>query len=249
MSFLEIRNLSKSFGGFKAVDNVSTTLREGELTALIGPNGAGKTTFYNLLSGRLRPTSGSVTFQGEEVTGLSPHRITQLGMARSFQITNVFAELSVLENVQVALVARHAKGLWLWRSAHRDEGLRDEGLKLLGRLGLAEHAATPCHALPYGDKRLVELALVLATKPKLILLDEPAAGMTPEGTARIIQLIHRLADSGEYTFFLTEHDMDVVFELAERVLVLHHGELLAEGTPDEVRSDPEVRTAYLGEEA
>ena len=249
MSLLEIHNLSKSFGGFKAVDNVSTTLREGELTALIGPNGAGKTTFYNLLSGRLKPTSGSVTFRGETLSGLPPHRITQRGVARSFQITNVFAELSVLENVQVALVARQNKGLRLWRAAHRDEELREEGLELLDRLGLSEHAATPCHALPYGEKRLVELALALATRPKLILLDEPAAGMTPEGTKRITQLIRRLADGGEYTFFLTEHDMDVVFDLAERVLVLHHGELLAEGTPDEVRNNSEVRTAYLGEDA
>lgn len=248
MSLLEITHLSKVFGGFTAVDNVTTKVNEGELTALIGPNGAGKTTFYNMLSGRLTPSRGSVTFRGQAISGLKPHQITKLGIARSFQITNIFADLTVLENVQVSLIARHQQGLQMWQAITGNTALREEALELLARLGLDEYADLPCRTLTYGEKRLVELAIVLATKPSLVLLDEPAAGMTPEGTQRIIELIRQLAASGEYTFFLTEHDMDVVFGLAERILVLHHGSLLAEGTPDTIRNHPEVQAAYLGED-
>src|SRR5690625_3502036 len=182
-TLLQTEGLSKDFGAFRAVHNVSVSLQPSELTALIGPNGAGKTTFYNLVSGRLRPTEGRIRFDGRDVTGLPPHQLTRLGMARSFQITNVFSELTVLENVMVSLVPLQRKGLSLWRSVARDQQLRSEGMAILERVGLADQADTQVATLSYGDKRLVELAIALATAPKLVLLDEPTAGMTPEGTA------------------------------------------------------------------
>ena len=246
--FLQVENVSKAFGHFVAVNDVSLAIPEGEITALIGPNGAGKTTLYNMVSGRLKPTKGSVWFRGSDITGLPPDRISRLGISRSFQITNIFNELTVLENIQVALVARHNKGLNLWQVSARDKRLEDQGLELLARLGLESVARARAGTLSHGDKRRVELAIVLSTEPQLVLLDEPTAGMTPEETHAVVHLIRSLADSGPYTFFLTEHDMDVVFRLAQKICVMHRGELLAEGTPEEIRNDPKVRTAYLGEE-
>lgn len=246
--FLQVENVSKAFGHFVAVNDVSLAIPEGEITALIGPNGAGKTTLYNMVSGRLKPTKGSVWFRGSDITGLPPDRISRLGISRSFQITNIFNELTVLENIQVALVARHKKGLNLWQVSARDKRLEDQGLELLARLGLESVARARAGTLSHGDKRRVELAIVLSTEPQLVLLDEPTAGMTPEETHAVVHLIRSLAASGPYTFFLTEHDMDVVFRLAQKICVMHRGELLAEGTPEEIRNDPNVRTAYLGEE-
>jgi len=247
-SFLEVKGVSKAFGGFVAVNDLSLSLRQGETTALIGPNGAGKTTLYNMLSGRLKPSSGAILFRGADITGLAPHRICKLGISRSFQITNIFNDLTVLENVQVALVARHNKGLDLWRVNARDRELEDQGLDHLARLGLRSLARSRAGTLSYGDKRLVELAIVLATAPSLVLLDEPTAGMTPDETHAVVRLLRGLTEGGSYTFFLTEHDMDVVFGLAGRVVVMHRGELLAEGTPDEIKGDPAVRAAYLADE-
>jgi len=245
---LEARSVTKAFGHFLALRNISLELRENQVTALIGPNGAGKTTFYNLVSGRMRPTQGELRFCGEDIVALPPHRINRLGIARSFQITNIFNELTVLENAQVALVAHQRLGLKVWRAVRRDQKLRGDALALLDRFGLTGLADLRAGALSYGDKRLVELAIVLASEPRLILLDEPTAGMTPEETEAVVTLIRKLAGEGHYTFFITEHDMDVVFGLAERIIVFHHGELLADGSPQVVRSDPAVRTAYLGEE-
>ena len=248
-TLLEARNVGKAFGHFVAVRDVSLSIKERELTALIGPNGAGKTTFYKMVSGRLKPSTGSVRFRGEDITGLPPHRVSRLGISRSFQITNIFNELTVLENVQVALVAHHNKGLKLWRVAARDRALEDEALALLARLGLERQAPRRAGTLSHGDKRLLELAIVLATEPTLVLLDEPTAGMTPEETRAVVRLIRDLADTGRYTFFLTEHDMEVVFGVAQRICVMHRGELLAEGTPEEIRRNRDVRTAYLGEDS
>ena len=246
--FLEVHDISKRFGHFVALEGISLELQEHEVTALIGPNGAGKTTFYNLLSGRLVPTTGEVRFRGESIAGLPPHRINKLGISRSFQITNIFADLTVLENVAVALVAYRNQGLRLWGNVRRDKTLREGAAALLERFDLGRLAGLHAGTLSYGDKRLVELAIVLATEPQLVLLDEPTAGMTPEETEAVVRLIRDLVEENRYTFFITEHDMDVVFGLAERILVFHHGTLLAEGTPEEVRANPEVRTAYLGEE-
>jgi branched-chain amino acid transport system ATP-binding protein len=245
---LEVDGVTKAFGHFIAVNDVSLALGEGEVTALIGPNGAGKTTFYNIVSGRLKPTKGTVRFRGRDISGLPPHRISRLGISRSFQITNIFNELTVLENVAVALVSRHDRGLKLWKVAKRDREIAEQGMELLSRLGLDPLASSRAGTISYGDKRLLELAIVLATEPRLVLLDEPTAGMTPEETHGVVRLIRSLAEAGPYTFFITEHDMEVVFGLAERILVMHRGALLAAGTPDEIRGDSEVRAAYLGEE-
>lgn len=245
---LSIRDLTKTFGGVHAVDGVSLDVRPRETVALIGPNGAGKTTFYNMISGRMTPTSGSIHYDGDEITGLPPHRISRLGISRSFQITNIFQELTVRQNVEVALTAFHGKALAMLRLASRDREIIDEAHALLERLGLEALAEQRAGVLSYGDKRLLEITIVLATRPRLVLLDEPTAGMTPEETRHVTQLIRRLADSGDYTFLVTEHDMSVVFGIADRILVMHRGQRLAEGTPEEIRNDPEVKRAYLGEE-
>lgn len=245
---LAVENVSKAFGHFVAVNNVSLAIPERRITALIGPNGAGKTTLYNMISGRLKPTAGTVRYRGSDITGMSPDRIVREGISRSFQITNIFDELTVLENIQVALIARHNMGLNLWQVSARDKSLEAQALELLARLGLESAARARAGTLSHGDKRRVELAIVLTTEPALVLLDEPTAGMTPEETHAVMRLIRNLADSGPYTFFLTEHDMDVVFGLAQEIFVMHRGELLAQGTPEEIRNDPNVRTAYLGEE-
>lgn len=245
---LSVRQLSKSFGGVRAVQGVSLEVQPQEKVALIGPNGAGKTTFYNMLSGRMRPSSGSVIFAGQEITGLPPHEISRLGVSRSFQITNIFTELTARQNVEVALTALHGKGLHLFRVASRDRALRAEAEQVLAQLGLAELAEMRAGVLSYGDKRLLEIAIVLATRPQLVLLDEPTAGMTPEETRQVTRLIRELAASNTYTFLITEHDMNVVFDLADRIVVMHRGQLLAQGNPEEIRRDPAVREAYLGEE-
>ncbi|OHB28667.1 MAG: ABC transporter ATP-binding protein [Desulfuromonadaceae bacterium GWC2_58_13] len=248
MPFLEVANVTKAFGHFVALRRISLTVREGRTTALIGPNGAGKTTFYNLLSGRLQPSEGTVHFCGRPVSGQPPHKINKMGISRSFQITNIFSELTVLENVLVALIAHLNLGLRFWRIVNRDKKLAARGMEVLERLGLGPLASSRAGTLSYGDKRLLELAIVLATEPKLVLLDEPTAGMTPEETHAVIRLLRSLAAEGKYTFLITEHDMNVVFGLADHIFVFHHGELLAEGTCEEIRAHPEVRAAYLGEE-
>ncbi|HRN76975.1 ABC transporter ATP-binding protein [Ottowia sp.] len=245
---LAVRDLAKSFDGFMAVDGVDLEVRVGETVALIGPNGAGKTTFYNLISGRMRPTRGSIVFEGRDVTGLPPHRMSRLGLSRSFQINNIFEELTVRENVEVALTALHRKSWRLFASRDRDEALHREADGVLARLGLAELAPTRAGVLSYGDKRLLEIAIVLATRPQLVLLDEPTAGMTPDETRAVTRLIREIADSGDQTFVVTEHDMEVVFELADRIVVLHHGRVLAQGSADEIRANRAVREAYLGDE-
>jgi branched-chain amino acid transport system ATP-binding protein len=246
--FLQIENVTKTFGHFVALQNISLTVNEGQITALIGPNGAGKTTFYNLLSGRFQTTAGSIHFRGRIISGQPPHKINKLGISRSFQITNIFNELTVLENVLVALVAHFNLGLNLWQVVGRNHKLEAQAMVLLEKLNLATLAKSRAGTLSYGDKRLLELAIVLATEPKLVLLDEPTAGMTPDETRGVVELIKKLAIDGQYTFFITEHDMNVVFDLAERIFVFHRGELLAEGTPAQIKNHPEVRTAYLGEE-
>jgi len=245
---LSVRGLSKRFGGVRAVDCVDLDVAPRETVALIGPNGAGKTTFYNLLSGRMRPTAGSVVFGGRDVTGLPPHRISRLGISRSFQITNIFPELSARENVEVALTAWHGKALLMFSRAGADRNLRDEAEALLARLGLGPLAASRAGTLSYGDKRLLEIAIVLATRPRLVLLDEPTAGMTPEETRGVVALVRQLAQTDQYTFLITEHDMEVVFGLADRIVVMHHGAVLAQGSAEEIRASRQVREAYLGEE-
>ena len=244
---LSVRGLSKRFGGVRAVDGIDLDVQPHETVALIGPNGAGKTTFYNLLSGRMQPTTGTVVFDGRDVTGLAPHEISRLGISRSFQITNIFPELTARENVEVALTAVHGRALRLFSRAAADSALHEEADALLARLGLVALATTRAGTLSYGDKRLLEIAIVLATRPRLVLLDEPTAGMTPEETRGVVELVRQLAASTQYTFLITEHDMEVVFGLADRIVVLHRGRVLAQGSADEIRASREVREAYLGE--
>lgn len=243
---LQISHLTKRFGGVAAVLDVSLDVIPKETLAIIGPNGAGKTTFYNLLSGRMAPTQGRILLEGRDITGLPPHRISRMGVSRSFQLNNIFNEMSVRENIEVALTAYHGQSRRWANIASRNRPIQQEADTLLERLSLTGLAQRRAGVISYGDKRLVEIAMVLATRPQLVLLDEPTAGMTPDETHRVTALVKSLAATGDYTFLITEHDMGVVFDVADRILVLHRGQTLALGSPQEVKMDPEVRRAYLG---
>ena len=244
---LVIDGLWKSFSGFVATRNVHLTLNPGELHAVIGPNGAGKTTFFNLITGHLRPDRGTVQFEGTELTGLPPEKIVRMGIARSFQRINIYPRLTVFENVQVALIAHKGQQWNLFtpgRSLHRAETA-----DLLRLVGLGEETTGIAGQLSYGKQKQLELAIALAAQPRLLLLDEPTAGMSPGETAESIALIRDIVRARGLTLLFTEHDMSVVFGIAERISVLHHGEIIASGTPDAVREDPEVKRVYLGEHA
>lgn len=243
---LQVTGLGKRFGGVDAVANVDLDVYRHETLAIIGPNGAGKTTFYNLLSGRMHPSSGRIVYEGRDITGMPPHEISRLGISRSFQINNIFEEMTVRENVEVAVTALRGEGRRWHNVASRNRDVQADADALLERLSLSELADQRAGVISYGDKRLVEIAVVLATQPKLVLLDEPTAGMTPDETQRVVNLVKSLRESGDYTFLITEHDMNVVFGLADRILVMHRGQKLVLGTPEEVRAHPEVRRAYLG---
>ena len=241
---LETRALTKEFRGFRAVSDVDLQVAPGTVHALVGPNGAGKTTLFNLLTGFLTPTSGSIRFDGRDITGLAPERIAPLGVARSFQITSLFDQLSAREHVELALACRTGMGRQFWRSVHRLSAFRDRAMDLLAQVGLADRAGVPAGSLAYGQKRALELALAMALDPKLLLLDEPTAGMGLEDVDRTIALIRRLA-AGR-TVVLVDHNMHVVGSLADTVTVLQAGQILAEGPYDEVRRDERVIAAYLG---
>ena len=245
MDVLETRALTKDFRGFRAVDRVDLRVAEGTIHVLVGPNGAGKTTLFNLLSGFVKPTAGSVLFGGEDVTGLAPERIARRGIARSFQITSLFEQLTALEHVALALQASTSLGYRFWQSSAALARFRDRALEILEEVRLAELAERPVHSLPYGQKRALEMALVLALEPRLLLLDEPTAGMGLADVEHMIGLIRRLRVGR--TVVLVEHNMGVVAELADRVTVLQRGNVLAEGTYGEVRDDPRVVDAYLGQ--
>ncbi len=243
---LEIKNLCKTFGRFQALNGVSMTVPQGCLTALIGPNGAGKTTFYNVVSGRYKPSSGSVFFQGKDVSGIPTHKLVGMGLLRSFQITNIFPDLTVLENVLTPVIIHNGKSFSMLRSLKSRTDFMEQAEMLLDMVGLASFSGKLASTLAYGDKRLIEIAIVLARKPKLILLDEPTAGMNPEETDKIIHLIKELSAKSGATFFITEHDMKVVFSIAQQIYVLNQGSPLASGTPEEIRANRDVKEAYLG---
>jgi branched-chain amino acid transport system ATP-binding protein len=245
VSALEVRNLSKAYGGVQAVRDVSFTVRRGELVAMIGPNGAGKTTCFNMLNGQLAPDSGEIRLGEASIAGLPPHRIWRMGVGRTFQITATFGSLSVRENVQLALLSHHRRLNSFLVNAERM--CRDEAEALLERVGMREQAERPCGVLAYGDLKRVELAVALANRPRVLLMDEPTAGMAPDERGALMQLAAALAESEGIAVLFTEHDMDVVFAHATRVLVLHQGELIAAGAPAEVRADPKVREVYLGD--
>ncbi|WP_293798630.1 ABC transporter ATP-binding protein [uncultured Bosea sp.] len=241
---LEARDLARSFGGVKAVDGASFSVEAGKLVALIGPNGAGKTTCFNMLNGQIKPDRGEVLLAGQPITGLAPRKIWRLGVGRTFQITATFASMTVRENVQMALISHAGKSWRLFgRADQRRLGPADA---LLAQVGMAEQAEHACGVLAYGDLKRVELAVALANEPKLLLMDEPTAGMAPQERIALMALTARIARQRGIAVLFTEHDMDVVFAHADRVLVLDRGRLIASGTSAEVRSNPQVRAVYLG---
>jgi branched-chain amino acid transport system ATP-binding protein len=242
---LEVRELRKAFAGFVAVGGVSLTVADHQIAAVIGPNGAGKTTFFNLITGHLRPDAGHVLLDGRDITGAAPHRICRMRVGRSFQRTNIFAKLTVFENVQAALLAHHGRGRNFW--SRSEEFYRDETAALLLSVGLDGEAHAVAGALSYGNQKQLELGIALASDPMLLLLDEPTAGMSAAETRNTMRLLERIAGERGLTLLFTEHDMEVVFAIAQKIAVLHQGRLLAEGTPAEMRADPEVRRIYLGE--
>ena len=245
MAILETKNLSKAFGALAAVDDVSLAIEAGTLHSIIGPNGAGKTTLFNLLTGTYRPSSGRILFDGRDITGTPAHRVAHLGLARSFQRTNVFPAFSLLDNVWVAAFACGAswKGL-LWRRADRYPEARARSLAALADVGLADKAEQPVRRISHGEQRQLELAIALAAAPRVLLLDEPAAGLAPEETKRLVALVRAL--KGRYTIVLIEHKMDIIMSVSDRISVMHFGRLIAEGTPAEIQRNREVRRAYLG---
>jgi branched-chain amino acid transport system ATP-binding protein len=241
---LAVSRLSKSFGGVAAVRDVSFELQAGEMLALIGPNGAGKTTCFNMVSGQLAPDAGSVELAGVQLLGLKPNAIWKLGVGRTFQIAETFASLTVLENVQLALLSDAGRAWRAWRSARPQ--FRDEALALLASVGMQAQAERATSVLAYGDVKRVELAMALAHVPRLLLMDEPTAGMGPAERGELMRLVRRLAHERGLGVLFTEHSMDVVFGHADRIIVLARGELIARGTPAEVRDDARVREVYFG---
>uniref|UniRef100_UPI000596EB35 ABC transporter ATP-binding protein n=1 Tax=Thermotoga caldifontis TaxID=1508419 RepID=UPI000596EB35 len=251
MNMLKLEKVTKRFGGLIAVNDVSMELFEGELVGLIGPNGAGKTTIFNLVTGFLRPDSGRIYFQGQDITGKKPHEITALGIARTFQNIKLFYRMSVLDNVRVACHLRLRSNVFsavlgLSEYSAQERQMTHESLRLLEAVGLLDLKDEKASALPYGHQRKLEIARALATKPRLLLLDEPAAGMNPEETSELMQFIKRIRKEFDLTILLIEHDMKVVMGICERIIVLDHGSVIAVGTPEEVRNNPDVIRAYLG---
>lgn len=241
---LELSGLSKSFGGFCAVSDVNLTVETQQIAAIIGPNGAGKSTLFNLITGHLRVDTGTVHLDGRDITGVSPHHICRMGIGRSFQRTNIFSKLTVFENLQAAYLVHHRRGTNFWR---RSDGFyREETAKLLASIGLTGQEKTIAGTLGYGNQKQLELGLALASNPRLLLLDEPTAGMSAIETHETIQLLERIAAERELTLLFTEHDMEVVFSIAQKIAVLHQGRVIAEGTPEAVRANAEVRRVYLG---
>ena len=241
----EARGLHKKFGELHIIQGLDLEVGKGERHALIGPNGAGKSTLFALLSGLIRPTSGDILLKGESILGMQPHLINRRGVGRSFQITNIFANLSVLENVRIGIFARHGIRIGLTRTLRSMSDINDEAMALVESVHLGSKATIVAGALSYSEQRALEIGLTLATDPEIILLDEPTAGMSKDETQQIIGLIERV--SAGRTLLMVEHDMDVVFNLCDRISVLVYGSILASGSPDEIRKNTKVREAYLGE--
>ena len=245
MPLIRTEGLTKSFGALTAVNGVTLEVEEGSLHSVIGPNGAGKTTFFNLLTGQLAPTSGRIVFDGRDIAGTPPHAVAHLGIARSFQRTSIVPTLSILDNVWLAAFARHDSWRGLaWRRADRYPALTDKALAALKDVGLDAKATRPAREISHGEQRQLELAIALAASPRLLLLDEPAAGLSPDETQKMVTLVRQL--KGRYTIVLIEHKIDVVMSMSDRISVMHFGSVIAEGPPREIQRNAEVRRAYLG---
>lgn len=249
MSLLQVKNLNKAFGGLLATNDVTFTVAQGELSSIIGPNGAGKTTLFNLLTGRFPPDSGRVIFADQDITGLSPYKIVSRGIGRSFQRSNIFPRLTVFENVQTAVLSYHQYGQNLWRTVTGLGQYNERTDHILENIGLQEKRKRLSGVLALGDQKRLEIGLALALEPKLMLLDEPTAGMSPEETTSTVALIEKLAHEFNITLVFTEHDMAVVFSISEKIRVLHAGQIIATGTAQQISDNREVQRIYLGEQS
>jgi branched-chain amino acid transport system ATP-binding protein len=247
MTALELRDIHHDFSGLQVLTGIDLSVREGERHAVIGPNGAGKSTLFNIITGRYAPRRGHVLYRGRDITGAAPHRIARLGVGRSFQIINTFPRLTVFQNVRSAVLSRRHMRLDPWSLLDRQADVAREAEETLGMVGLLDRRDVPANALSYGGQRELEIAVTVATRPDLVMLDEPTAGLNSEDTRRAVDLIRRVTEGR--TLVMVEHDMEVVFNLADRISVIYYGRVLATGTPDEIRTNEEVKRAYLGRKA
>ena len=243
---LETQNLRREFGALVAVDDVTMEIEEGSLHSIIGPNGAGKTTFFNLVSGTLKPTAGRVLYKGEDITQLPMHRTIHKGIGRSFQITNIFPNLTVFENVRLACQALGSDSFRVFRSHLKSTAYLQRTEEVLAEVGLSDRALTLARTLPHGDQRKLELGMILAPDPDVLMLDEPTAGMAAEQVPELMELVQSIQEAGDKTVVLVEHNMNVVMSVSDRITVMHQGARLAEGSPSEISADERVQTAYLG---
>jgi branched-chain amino acid transport system ATP-binding protein len=243
-ALFEARHLHKRFGAQVVLEDVSLAFEEGRLSGIMGPNGAGKTTCFNVLTGRYKPDRGRVVFAGQDITGLPPHAIARRGIARSFQLMNLFDEYTALENVLLALPEVRGRGLDCWHPLHGDADARDHAMQVLHDVGLGERALEPAGSLAYGERRALEIGVALAARPRILFLDEPTAGLGTAGTDRLAELVLDLKQRN--TIVIIEHDMRFLFRIADRISVIHWGQVIAEGTPDELRADPWVRASEIG---
>ncbi len=242
---LELRNVKKSFNGFVAVAGVSFSIEDESITSVIGPNGAGKTTLFNLITGHLKCTDGTILFKGKDITNLSPHAICKMGLSRAFQIPNIFPRLTTFENVQISVISRMRRDKKLFVDARKE--CINETMEILEELNLKNKKDLIGSNLSHGDQKLLEIAMALGSKPDLLLLDEPTAGMSPEETRKTVNLIEKIVQRRNVKILFTEHDMDVVFGISERIIVMSQGSIIADGRPEDIRKNSEVRRAYLGE--
>lgn len=248
MNFLEIRNLTKEFGKLRAVNNVSFEVEKGSVVAIIGPNGAGKSTLFNLITGYFAVSSGKIIFKDEEITNLPPFKILQKGVSRSFQVSNIFPDLTAFENVRIGVLSHRRKGMKLFSLVEEMDEINEETLKILKAVGLSNENNTVASVLSHGDQKRLEIGIALTSEPALLLLDEPTAGMAPEETVNTVNLIKDISNKQNTTIVFTEHDLNVVFSIAERIIVLQQGSIIGDGTGEEIKANKKVKEAYLGEE-